>query len=232
MEYPKIETLFARDGKFVVDTSAPKRPVFASINKWHVTEKIDGTNIRVIMTPDSEITIGGRTDRANIPGDLVATLLRLYIPEKMREVLWGPLLEQNGGELPEESLRPTITIFGEGYGAGIQKGGELRAKERGKNFRAFDVLFEYPDRKFWLDHADIVDVVTKLGGEVVPYLGIWTFDDIVERVKIGVPSVVSRLESGSMNLVAEGVIARPLEQLFDKWGNRIILKLKTKDFGA
>ena len=68
-----------------------------------------------------------------------------------------------------------------------------------------------------------------LGIKTAPYLGSWTFTEIIERVKVGVPSVVAKEESGQ-DVIAEGIVARPIETLFDKRGNRVILKLKTKDF--
>ena len=52
-KYPKIETLFTRDEKFKV-TDIIRLPEFENIKKWLVTEKIDGTNIRIIYTPDEK----------------------------------------------------------------------------------------------------------------------------------------------------------------------------------
>ena len=47
MSYPKIETLFKRDEKFNI-TDEIRCPEFDNIKKWLITEKIDGTNIRII----------------------------------------------------------------------------------------------------------------------------------------------------------------------------------------
>lgn len=49
MIYPKIETLFERNPNFTVDPLKLKSPVLGCINPWEVTEKIDGTNIRVFF---------------------------------------------------------------------------------------------------------------------------------------------------------------------------------------
>lgn len=65
----------------------------------------------------------------------------------------------------------------------------------------------------------------KLGVAVVPYLGRMTLDQIVELVRYPFPS---RLGTA----MAEGIVGRPIETLFDKRQNRIIIKLKTKDFKA
>ena len=62
MEYPKIITVFERDeatGKVLpgrlklAETALPK--------SWLVTEKVDGTNIRIGFGPD-RLTYNGRTD--------------------------------------------------------------------------------------------------------------------------------------------------------------------------
>ena len=51
MEYPKIETLFNRDEKFKVVEGDYRLPEFENIKQWDVTEKIDGTNVRVRLFP-------------------------------------------------------------------------------------------------------------------------------------------------------------------------------------
>ena len=75
-EYHKIQTVFNRDpenkfrtrlaGEFAVPEFA-----FLANNMWDFTEKVDGTNIRVKMTPcaiedDKQygIVFGGKTDAA------------------------------------------------------------------------------------------------------------------------------------------------------------------------
>ena len=75
LEYPKIETLFERDKQtFVVDPTKLKSPVLETINAWDVQEKIDGTNIRVMLGADGAVTFGGRSNAAQIPGDLVHSI--------------------------------------------------------------------------------------------------------------------------------------------------------------
>jgi RNA ligase len=217
MEYHKIETLFERDGKFVV-TEELRSPVYGAFKKWHVTEKIDGTNIRVTLTEDGKVVPGGRTDAAQIPADLIQYLYETFPADKMRTALWLP--DENGKPQPVKAV-----LYGEGYGAGIQKGGGLDRKD--KAFRLFDVLVA---DKWWLDWANVEDVAGKLGIKTALYLGDFSLEEIVSMVKAGVPSVVSVEDSGQERM-AEGVIGRTIEPLFDRRGRRIILKLKTSDFG-
>lgn len=217
MEYHKIETLFERDGKFVV-TEQLRNPVYGAFMKWHVTEKIDGTNIRVTLDDEGRVFFGGRTDAAQLHADLVRHLQETFTPAKMRAALWRP--DETGEIKPVKAV-----LYGEGYGAGIQKGGGLYRKD--KAFRLFDVLV---DDRWWLDWPNVEDVAAKLGIKTTPYLGDFTLDEIVAMVKAGVPSVVSVEDSGQERM-AEGVIGRTIEPLFDRRGKRVILKLKTSDFG-
>jgi len=213
MEYPKIETLFGRDENFRVDPSQLKKPVFAMFKQWEVTEKIDGTNMRVtLIEGEDKIKIDGRTDRASIPGDLFRYMVDTFPVQAVQDMMD---LKGAGWE--------KVVLYGEGYGAGIQKGGCYR---NDKAFRLFDVLVA---DKWWLDWKAVEQVAEVLGIKTAPYLGSWTFDEIIERVKVGVPSVVAKEES-NQDVIAEGIVARPIETLFDKKGNRVILKLKTKDF--
>jgi hypothetical protein len=208
-EYPKIETLFERDkATFVVDPSKLKAPVLGTISTWDVTEKIDGTNIRVMLSAIGEVSFGGRTNNAQIPGDLVQHLVRTFQQDKLKTALWVD------GEPCE------VVLYGEGYGPGIQKGGGLYRAD--KSFILYDVLVS---GKWWLDHEGVQSVAAKLGIDVVPYLGRMTLEQIVERVRTPFPSMLG-------TAMAEGVVARPIETLFDRRGARIIIKLKTKDFVA
>lgn len=213
MEYHKIETLFERNEKFIVDPSKLKHPVIATISKWDVTEKVDGTNIRVMLDETGNVTFGGRTDKAQMPADLIQYLLKTFTPKKLKAAF-----EREGEPLP------SVVLYGEGYGSGIRKGGYYRAD---KAFRLFDVLV---GGKWWLDWANTCDVANKLDIKPVPYLGRWTLPEITNAVRNGIASVVAKEESGK-EAMAEGIVARPIETLFDKKGHRLIIKLKTKDFG-
>ena len=215
MEYPKIDTLFERYEDFTVATNKMKKPVFATISEWDVTEKVDGTNIRVMFepaVPESAagfyagkpplVYFGGRTNNANTPVDLLAALDKMFPAEKLADHFQTP-----------------VTLYGEGYGAGIQKVGKLYRPD--KSFILFDVLI---DNKWWLDTMQVREVAGSLGINCVPYLGRMTLPVLINLVKCGFPSELNE------SLISEGIVARPIETLFDKRHERVILKLKTKDF--
>lgn len=208
-EYHKIETLFERDpATFVVNPFVLKSPVLGTISTWDVTEKIDGTNIRVMLSESGEVAFGGRTDAASIPADLVQHLIRTFPTELVREQLW----------IDGEPI--DVVLYGEGYGAGIQKVGVQYRPD--KAFILFDVLV---GGHWWLSREAVEDIARRLGIDSVPYLGRMTLTDIVHLVCEPFPSKIG-------TATAEGVVGRPIEPLFDKRGKRVILKLKTRDFQA
>jgi len=208
-EYHKIETLFERDPKTFVVGTALKSPVLGTIREWDVDEKIDGTNIRVSLSAAGEVSFGGRTDAAQIPADLIQYLIRTFQQDLLKSALWL-----------DPAAPVDAVLYGEGYGAGIQKGGGLYRTD--KAFILFDVMVA---GKWWLDRTAIAEIASKLGIDVVPYLGRMTLDEIVEHVRTPFPSQIG---TG----MAEGIVARPIEPLFDQRMKRIIIKLKTKDFQA
>lgn len=142
--YHKIDTLFERGEDFVVNPERLKSPVLGTISQWDVTEKIDGTNIRVMLGEDSNVQFGGRSDNAQLPGDLFHYLVRTFHVDRLREALWP------------EGTPASVVLYGEGYGAGIQKGGAYQAD---KAFILFDVLV---GGKWWLDRLAVEDVAGKL----------------------------------------------------------------------
>lgn len=216
-EFAKIETLYERDDNFKVVPGKFKNRVYATVNPWHWTEKIDGTNIRIIYSGpryherepgfdpvkiEGTIVFRGRTDNGNMPGRLLTWLQQNISLEKMNEIFQSP-----------------VVLYGEGYGAGIQKGGGYTQEQK---FILFDVLV---DNKWWLDFEAICDVAAKLKIDVVPSFGVMTIEEATERVKRGFPSALQ-----DATCQAEGLVGRPLETLFDKKSARLIVKLKTKDF--
>ena len=68
-EYHKIQTIFKRDPKTNYKTllmgeySLPEFNYLAN-NIWQFTEKVDGTNIRIILN-DEGLSFGGRTEKAS-----------------------------------------------------------------------------------------------------------------------------------------------------------------------
>ena len=212
-EYHKIETLYERDEAThrLKPELILKNRIYGAIKTWHWTEKIDGTNIRAIWK-DGRLTFGGKTDNAQIHADLVKWLYEHITPESFAAAF-----------LPGTQA----VVYGEGYGAGIQKGGGLYSPV--KRFIVFDVFvidsINCALGGWWLSDENMRDVAAKMGLEAVPYLGEMTLEDAAAKVRAGFKSLASIAV-----MDAEGMVGRPVEPLFDKKGHRLIVKLKTKDF--
>lgn len=208
VEYHKIETVFERDvdgtkklieGKFRNETVE-----FLKNNAWQFTEKIDGTNIRIHWDGHT-ISFGGRTDRAKIPKHLMARLNEIF-----SNVATEELFEQMFGE-------KDVILFGEGYGAKIQKVGSLYRKDVG--FILFDVMID----GIYLARDNVENIATSLGLEVVPIVFEGTISDAVDFIK-GCPD--STIGQAPM----EGIVGRPKVEVLDRRGNRLIVKIKVCDF--
>lgn len=211
MHYPKIETLYDRDEKFKVMPLSWRTYIFDFMQdcKWLWTEKIDGTNICVSWDRGTlRFTLGGRTDKAQIPARLVAKLQVLFDDSESKRMLTT---------FPKEDI-VNVTIFGEGFGAMIQNGAQYLPDS--VDFIVFDVLV---NERWWLSFADVQEIAAKLGLRCVPIVGIGNLKEVTELLKLGFTSSIA-------NCPAEGVVVRPPVPLFDNKGDRVIGKLKTKDF--
>jgi len=169
-------------------------------NVWTFTEKVDGTNIRV-MSKTGIVTFGGKTDNASIPAPLIARLNEQFLP--ISNSLQG--------------LGEDVCLYGEGYGAKIQKGGVNYGPTQ--EFILFDIRIG----KWWLQRKDVEEIAISLTINVVPMIGEGTLHDAIAIVKNG---LVSRWG----NFEAEGIVARPKNELCDRAGRRIITKIKGRDF--
>lgn len=212
-EYHKIDTIFKRDMEapnrplIMGDWSKPEFQYLANC-EWEFTEKVDGTNIR-IMFNGNVVKIGGRTDKAQIHADLYDVLTRMFPVEKMAEVFPSAHWESGSDSY--------VTLYGEGYGAGIQGCGGLYRKD--KSF----VLFDIRVGKWWLRRDDVLDIAAQLEVEHVPTIAYGTLNDAIGIVQQGFESQWGRF-------TAEGLVCRPRVELAGRDGKRIICKIKHRDF--
>ncbi len=109
-----------------------------------------------------------------------------------------------------------VTLYGEGSGRRIQKGGGNYIPD-GQSFVLFDVRIG----GHWLDPGNMADVGRSLGLNVIPTLPCMTLSDMMDRVE--------SLESAWPNAPLEGAIGRPVIPLYDNKGHRITTKVKVKD---
>lgn len=208
-EYTKINTIWKRDEKGIVIPGDYAVPEFQYLEPcpWNWTEKVDGTNIRLHWN-GTVLTIGGRTDAAQVPAKLIAALEPQTSPD-----LWKTVF----GDADD------VTVYGEGYGAGIQKGGIYRPDQ---SVIVFDVLVG----PWWLGRDDVADIAGKLGLEAVPRAS-----GPMLPPEFGLSTAWSMtaggfLESAWKGAPIEGLVGRPAVDLFNRKGERIMIKMKISDW--
>lgn len=215
MKYSKINTLFKRDEKNRIILGDYCQPEFAYLenNQWECTEKIDGTNIRIELTPDGiggyAMFYKGRTDEAQIPKHLYQKLQELFPIEKLISAFINP----------EHEPAP-VTIFGEGYGVKIQKGGNYISN--GVGFILFDVRIG----NWWLKREVLEEIAQKLEVPIVPLIGYMTIPEAIEFVRNGFKSTIAE----NRDYDAEGLVLKTPTGLLARNGERLITKIKTQDF--
>ena len=207
--YEKIETVYQRDiegSKILMPGVWRNQTVeFLKDNQWEWTEKVDGTNIRVIWDGHT-VSFGGRTANSSIPSALVNYLNDVFGTQEAEQ-----LFEQLFGERE-------VILFGEGYGKKIQACGSKYIPD-GVAFILFDLLIggNYQSR------YDVNRCAKSFGIKAVPIVGCGTLEEAIEFVKQHPDSTLG-------DLPMEGVVCRPKIELRDRCGNRVIVKIKYRDF--
>ncbi len=190
---------------------------FSMINKWQVQEKIDGTNIRIrfylipacysnTMKDILAVEFKGRTDEAQIPPHLLKYLYEHFTIERLSKIF-------------DLNKKAEITLFGEGYGPKIQGPGGNYREDAGF------ILFDIKVGDWWLTQYDVEKIAESLEIPYAPIIGRMNKEEIIEYVKSKPLSLCSRIPQ-----VMEGIIARTDPLLLLRNGDRLIFKLKVKDF--
>lgn len=208
--YEKIETIFNRDIEgtklLILDSYRNETVEYLKNNIWDFTEKIDGMNIRVIYD-GHKVSFAGRTDKADIPKLLLKMLEDTFGTPEVEE-----LFEQTYGD-------KQVILFGEGYGGKIQGVGHGYCKD--ESFVLFDVLIgdNYQSRQ-WVE-----ETAKMFGVRVVPLLLSGTLQDGIDYVLKHQKSILAEND-----LYMEGIVGRPHVEIKDRCGNRVIVKIKWRDF--
>lgn len=206
-QYEKIETVFCRDmngtKRLILNNYRNLTIAYLKDNMWLFTEKVDGTNIRVHWD-GHKVEFGERTDKAQIPGHLLNKLNEMFVTTEAEE-----LFEQTWGD-------KDVILFGEGYGPKIQNGGDYRSDV---SFILFDVLVgdNYQEREWVEKTAQMFNI------DVVPIVLTGTIQD-------GIDYVMKHPQSTMGTAMMEGIVGRPMIELRDRRGERVIVKIKWEDF--
>lgn len=207
IEYVKIPNVFKRESygknKLIEGEFSSNELEYLQDCMWEFTEKVDGANIRICWD-GYRVEFKGRTDKAQIPKHLLHKLEEMFGGESKEE-----LFEQIFGN-------KNAILFGEGYGEKIQKNGELYGPV---NFILFDVWVE----GFWLNRENVVDVAEAFATKTVPVVITGTLANGINFIKTHPTSLLRNAEM-------EGIVGRPVVQMFDRNSGRIMVKIKCRDF--
>ena len=208
-EYQKIGNIFKFDAKYktIVGINEPYSTLSNLI--WQGTEKIDGTNTRIYWD-GHRISWGGHTAHSQMQPNVAKYLEETFGTPEMEY-----LFEQIFNDME-------VYIFGEAYGAGIQKGGGSYVEDgKSVGFIVFDVNIDGYD----LRRKDVDDVAAKLGLMSVPVC----FEGTLEEAKTFVASHPMSTLNGGLHEM-EGLVLQPRDvQLYDYKHHLIKCKCKYRD---
>lgn len=204
-EYHKIVTVWERDPNNKFKTLLEGKwaePEFEYLkdNEWVWTEKVDGTNIR-IMWDGMKVVFGGKTDSAQLFAPLVERLQTLFYEGALSKIFDHP-----------------ACLYGEGFGAKIQKSGKNYIND-GVDFCLFDVLVG----DNWLERSNVEDIANRLEIQVAPIVAVGSLSEAIECTKTGFNSKWGQF-------LSEGLVMRPRIEMKNRRGHRIITKIKHSDF--
>ena len=216
MFYHKIDTLFERDENFKVNVNKVRRPEFDLIKEWYIEEKIDGMSVGFRYYRDSLYDDGiifGRTGNTNWNANN-----RVFMDRQSKD------MHQSATEILQDYDLEHLTIYGELYGPGIQNGGSYRDD---LGFICFDMTAN----DTWLNVKDRNTNAERIGVDVPYHFKLFSdIDSVARRLANNTQASPQAKLNGKPERMAEGVIGRPPVNLYDQRGNRVMWKLKGRDF--
>lgn len=230
-EFALPELEWMRNCKFDAESKIDGTNTRIEVTREFITSDI-GNNEGIRWS----VAYKGKTDNAQIPKMLYTYLTTVLTEDKvlnslgltkemyvndelMKEKGWSVLNEQfNVYELDETKIPKRYTLYGEGYGNGIQSGGYYR---QDNSFIGFDVKVD----NMYLLRENRDEIFNKLGVDIVPFVGQLTIDEAIEMVKKGFRSKIAKDDH-----LEEGLVLRTPMGLKNRRGERIIFKIKTCDF--
>jgi Rnl2 family RNA ligase len=201
-----------------------KRPEILSVRQVVATEKLHGTNFRVFfpagMTSLDEVRFGGRNEEFAAGDD------GFYGGRPVRWFKQQPALMQRLFEVFASHGFADVTVFGEAFGAGIQKGVRYVPGDD-VQFRAFDIMVG----DNFVTYDLFVQLCEEAGLARVPEVwrgepSVAAFDALLEQ-----DSVLGKENGVSVERnVSEGVVIRATPLLRDVFGQWLIIKHKSEKF--
>lgn len=233
-KYPSIPTYFGMGERGILKES---ERVTMDSDFTILTEKINGTNCRILVYPDGDFVIGSREELLFARGDRVPnpTLGIVSAVQGLALIL----------AVDFEHDLPTV-YYGEVFGAGIEGGKEYGKKEVG--FALFDIMrlpdyaamLSWPLEKVasWRDHGgqeylshnDMLESAKALDVQTVPVLGSVntvhlpkTIAEGLELLQATTPNTQIKLDRETLGK-SEGIVLKSANA-----GNRVLAKLRYED---
>jgi hypothetical protein len=200
-KYPSIKNVFKKNST-IGGRGEFSLPEFEYLQscKWIFTEKIDGVSIRVIL--DDKVEFRGRSDATYLLEPLSEHLYQLF----GNEDILSEYAEYGAG----------LCLYGEYVGGNIWQGNKYRPSLR---FILFDAMTEYG----WASRRDVVDIAEDLCIPAAPVVFEGTLVDAIKLVYTG-------FRSSYGSFFVEGLVGRPEPELLNRYGDRIICKIKHREF--
>lgn len=117
----------------------------------------------------------------------------------------------------------SVVVFGEGYGGSTQK----MSKTYGPDLKF--VAFEVQIEEYWLSVDKAYNVVQKLDLDFVHFVGGPSTEEFINKWRDADSDQAIKNGMGEGHK-REGVVIRPIVEVFDNGGNRFIAKHKRADF--
>ena len=214
-QYHKINTMFKRDIEqkkkpLIYGAWATPEIEYLKDACWVGTEKVDGTNIRIIYkgatAPSDPVRFIGKTDDSQIPTKLLAVLQDKFTVDLMHSVFGAT----------------DVCLYGEGYGETIaHKVGKLYLPNE-HDFILFDCLIN----GFYLSYEKMGAIAEQLKIKLVPIV----FEGTLNSALMFVQSEQYNSRIATLPVRAEGLVLKPAVDMFSRKGERIVTKIKVKDF--
>lgn len=231
--------------------------IFAELmnHTWDCFCKIDGTNAKIVWFPKAQVMqIEGKTQNADIRGNglekhvgeigdrIRPMLMEMFPPESARftyvtddrnqmlpydedGVAEDPIepYDHNDGDLMNIKLQEKpVTIYGEYYGKKVGPGGNY--DPNGNHFAVFDICIQ----GWYVLIGMLTEMCNNLGLNMAPYFGQRTLAEAETIVARGFKTMVP--DAANKDYIEEGLVCRPTFPICDARGNRVIVKVKYKDY--
>lgn len=184
-----------------------------------------GKIFKALRLPDHYISTMDSSTMVNNQENVDWMLERGYI-KKIGSHFVGDTEVEDYNINEENNLPKMITIYGEGYGKGIQKAGPHYIKD-GVGFIGFDVKVTNKDGSSVYLNKEQRDIIfDEIGIPKVVDMDPMTIDEAIEFVKHGFQDPISE----DKNFLAEGLVLKTPDGLLRKNGERLVVKVKTGDF--